>query len=84
MIVSPWDINPTDDLLKQLETCLGPYHPDMMDQWVIDDELDAEKTEEHVPPFPNTWSDDSKVQDPSLKLKPQVLGVWEIWESCME
>ena len=33
LIDSPSAINPADGMFKHLETCLGPYCPDMIDQW---------------------------------------------------
>ena len=28
----PWAVNPADDMFRQLESCLGPYCPDMIDE----------------------------------------------------
>ena len=46
---SSWAVNPADDLFKQLETCRGPYRPDMIDDWAIDDQFDVEQTTERTP-----------------------------------
>ena len=43
----------------------------MVDQWVIDDEFDAEETAEHMQFFPNTWSD-----DPISKIETVGAGVF--------
>ena len=59
MMGAPWAVNPADDMLAQLESYLGPYCQDM-----IDDEFDADEMSEHMPPCPKTWSDGSKIQDP--------------------
>ena len=52
MMDSPWAVNSADDGFRQLDSCLGPYCLDMMDEWAMDDEFDAEK----MTPSPNTWS----------------------------
>ena len=33
MMGSPWPVNPADDVYRQLDSCLGPYCPDMTDEW---------------------------------------------------
>ena len=64
MIDSPRAINPANDLFQHVGTFFGPYCPDMIDLWVMDDVFDAEETAECMPLFPNTLSDGSKIQDP--------------------
>ena len=66
---SPCATNPTDDMFKHLETCLGLYRRDMIDKWVMDDESDAEETVEYMSIVPNTWSDVSEIQDPISKFE---------------
>ena len=53
----------------------GLYWPNLIDQWVIDDEFDAEETADNMPFFFKILGPmgvGSKTQ--SLNLKPQVLG----------
>ena len=33
------------------------------------DEFDADEMSERMPPYPNTWSDGSKIQDPVSKIE---------------
>ena len=42
---------------------MGRCCPDMIDQWVMDDEFHAEETAEYMPLFPQTWSDGCNIQD---------------------
>ena len=74
MIGSPRAVNPTDDMCNQLETRLGPYHSDMMDQSVMDDEFDAKDTAERIHFLPTSSAMVAEFKTPSLNLKSQVLG----------
>ena len=42
-VASPRAQAPAVDVFDHLETCSGPCRPDVADQWVIDEELDAEE-----------------------------------------
>ena len=55
MMGSPWAVNPADDMYRQLESCLGPYCPAMIDECAMDDEFNADEMSERMPPYPNTW-----------------------------
>ena len=68
-IGSLWAANPADDVYRELESYLGPYCPDMIDEWAMDDEIDANEMSEHMPPCPDIWSDGSKIQDPVSKIE---------------
>ena len=62
---SPWAVNPADDMFRQLESSLGFYCPDMIDEWPWTMSLILMR----MPPSPNTWSDGSKIQDPVSKIE---------------
>ena len=70
MLGSPW--LSTDDMYKQLESCLGPCCPDMVDEWAMDDEFDADE----MSGAHETWSDGSKIQDPVSKI--ETAGCWSM------
>ena len=41
----------------------------MIDEWDMDEEFGADEMSEHVPPYPSTWSDGCKIQDPVSKIE---------------
>ena len=69
MIGYPLAVNPADGIFRQLESYLGPHCPDMMDEWAMDDEFDAEEMAEQMPPSPNTWSVGGRIQDPVSEIE---------------
>ena len=65
-------------MFRQLESCLGPCCPDMIGDWAMGDEFNADEMADQMPPSPNTWSDGSTIQNPVSKIG--TAGAGEYWK----
>ena len=72
-------------MFKRLETCLGLDYPNMIDQWVMDDEFDGEDTAQ-IPLSPTPGPKVVKPKTPISKIETAGSGVfgtvWRVAWKC--